>query len=172
MKIAIVGKMCSGKTTLTNFLIKNFAIKKHIELRKISFADKIYELAYDLFNMTTKDRKLLQAIGTNMREIDKNVWVNYTINKYSENVIIDDCRYENEISALKDAGYILIKLNISKELQISRLKSTYQDNWEIHLKNCSHESETSMNSINDNEFNLVISVDGDNVFDKVSNFLL
>ena len=68
-KIAITGKMCSGKTTIANYLIE-----KNNQFVKISFADKVKEIATDLFNMKEKNRYLLQSIGTKMREIDEDVW--------------------------------------------------------------------------------------------------
>ena len=49
-----------------------------------------------------------------MREIDKNVWVNDTINNAPENVIIEDCRYINELEELVKNKYIIIKINLPK----------------------------------------------------------
>ena len=45
--------------------------------RILSFADKIYDIAYDLFDMKEKDRKLLQDIGQKMREIDEKIFIKY-----------------------------------------------------------------------------------------------
>ena len=36
---------------------------------------KLELLAYDIFKMKTKDRQLLQQIGTKFREIDEQVWM-------------------------------------------------------------------------------------------------
>ena len=94
-KIAITGKMCSGKTTIATYLIA-----KNNQFVKISFADKVKEIATDLFNMKEKNRYLLQSIGTKMREIDEDVWASYTVNKACKQnfVIIDDLRYKNEMN--------------------------------------------------------------------------
>ena len=49
--IGILGKMCSGKTTLSQEIIRqdpNFI--------KIAFADKVKQIATELFKMETKDR--------------------------------------------------------------------------------------------------------------------
>ena len=90
MKIAIHGKMCYGKTTLAN-IIRDF----DNDFKILSFGQKVKDIAKDLFNMKYKDRTLLTNIGTKMREIDSDVWANYTINmgKIYDNVIIDDLRY-------------------------------------------------------------------------------
>ena len=71
MKIGLIGKMCSGKTHVSNIL------SRHCALKKFAFADKVKDIAKDLFNMKQKNRKLLQEIGQSMRDIDPNVWINY-----------------------------------------------------------------------------------------------
>jgi len=170
MKIAIIGKICSGKTTISNILLelnKNF--------KKVSFADKVKELAIELFNMENKDRKLLQQIGTNMRLIDKNVWANYIIKKIKdyEYVVIDDLRYKNEFDILKKNNFKIIKLIISNKLQITRLKNTYNINYKNHLENLNHESELFSETINNQDVDLIINVDNvQNIKEVITNFYL
>ena len=98
MKIAISGKMCTGKTFISNLLINHFE-KENLKLHKLSFADDVYKIAIELFSMKTKNRQLLQSIGTKMREIDKDIWAKSTIerSKKLQNIIIDDLRYPNEL---------------------------------------------------------------------------
>jgi len=170
MKIAINGKMCSGKTTTSQFIIHYFKEKKDITLKKVSFADKVYELAYELFNMKEKDRRLLQAIGTKMREIDENVWINSVLNKYDDNIILDDARYLNEIEALKNAGFVLIKLDIPKDEQLRRLKKCYPDTYNVHINNMNHESETSMDNIDNSIFDIIIKSDN-NILENLLKFM-
>lgn len=57
----------SGKDTVADYLVKQHGFVK------VSFAGKIYEIARDLFNMTNKNRALLQSIGQKMRQIDEEV---------------------------------------------------------------------------------------------------
>ena len=52
MKIAITGKICSGKSTLANKL------KNILKLEKYSFADNVKKYAKEIFEMEYKDRKL------------------------------------------------------------------------------------------------------------------
>ena len=162
MKIGICGKMCSGKSTLATKIIET-----NSNIIKDSFASKIYELAYDIFKMETKDRQLLQQIGTKFREIDDKVWINYIINKHIDNVIIDDVRYQNEIKALRENGYFLIKLKISRELQISRLRDLYKDTFSQHYKNIDHVSELFIDVAPDDIFDIVVDVDSEDAFDKI-----
>ena len=113
MKIALIGKMCSGKTYVSKILMRRCALKK------FAFADKVKEVAKDLFNMNKKIRKLLQQIGQSMRNIDQYVWINYLKIKYKMKyrVIIDDVRYPNELQALREREFIIIKLLVDKETQ-------------------------------------------------------
>lgn len=156
MKIGICGKMCSGKSTLANYLKE-----KNNALYITSFAYKLKEIAKDLFDMQQKDRQLLIQIGKKMREIEPNVWINATIreaNKH-QNVIIDDIRYENELLTLKKEKWILIKLKISKNLQIQRIKKTYPETWRSHLNYINDNSESQIDDIDESHFDYVIDVD-------------
>ena len=82
-------------------------------------------------------------IGTKMREIDEDVWENYILKetKDEEFCIIDDLRFQNELNLLEKNGWRIIFLNISKELQIMRIKELYSHNYEDHIKNMNHLSE-------------------------------
>ena len=64
----------SGKTTTAN-LIRQMDSRYEI----FSFGKKVKDVAVDLFNMKEKDRTLLTSIGTKMREIDSEVWINYIL---------------------------------------------------------------------------------------------
>lgn len=144
MKIAICGKMASGKTTLADWFAE------HHGFLKISLAAKVKDVAKDLFGMTHKDRRLLQQIGMKMREIKEDVWIDYLVNLQvdeGENLIVDDVRFINEAEKLKSAGWTLIRINIDDELQCERLKSTYPDNWEVHWNSRTDSSEAQVDLI-------------------------
>ena len=76
MKIAIIGKMCSGKTTIANLIYE-----QNNDYEIFSFGGKIKELAKELFNMKDKDRSLIINIASKLREIDEDVWAKYVINQ-------------------------------------------------------------------------------------------
>ncbi len=171
MKIAITGKMCSGKSTLAQ-IIKETDSRFTI----YSFGQKVKDVAKDLFNMKEKDRSLLTSIGTKMREIDYDVWVNYVINQTKDKThcIVDDLRYQNEYEALHNNGYKIIQLVVDPIVQEERIKNVYPNNYQDHLNNRNHISER-------NEFNwlsednlLVINSDEDKIFEireKVLSFI-
>lgn len=167
LKIAISGKMGSGKTTMFN-AIRDFHNQNHFNLTgeedelvtRLSLADPVKEVASRYFGMppTTKDRKLLQQIGQKFREIDPDVWVKILNNKAEaldllsrnehntkwEAVICDDVRFPNEAKALKEAGWIMIRLEVSEKEQQRRLQEAYGDDWKEHWKNRNEISETAL----------------------------
>ena len=140
MRIAITGKMCSGKTTLCDYLC---SVEPRFEV--FSFGRKVKDCATDLFGMNplVKDRPLLISLGQKMREIDSEVWINYVIKQCSDKefCLVDDLRYQNEYESLIKNGFKIIQLNISDDLQEKRIREIYPDNCEDHLSSRTHLSE-------------------------------
>ena len=141
MKLAIIGKMGSGKSTCADYLNKNHNFKI------LSFGGPVKKYAKEIFNDTTKNRKLIQDFAQKIKEIDQDVWVNYLLRnvKDSENIVIDDLRFPNEYSALEKVGFKFIKLNISDNFQIERLKKTYPENYNNHISRRNDISESFVN---------------------------
>lgn len=90
-------------------------------------------------------REVMQFVGTDIfRKIQNNVWADATINKIASGsyglAIIADCRFPNEVEAIKNAGGFIIKLN----------RNPF---------NSDHSSETALDSTNYNyaNFDLVLS---------------
>ena len=105
-----------------------------------------------------------------MREIDPNIWITYVLlQTQTENkkYIIEDIRYQNELNTLKN-NWKFLKLKISSELQKKRITKTYPLTYNTHLLNMYHNSETELDNIKDTDFNLVIDVDTQDVFDTLS----
>jgi len=104
--IAFIGKFCSGKTYFSDML-KQKLEERGIKAYRVSIAQKIKDLAKDLFDMQTKDRRLLQLLGAKMRDIDKDVWIKYLILNVKRNnlqpFIIDDVRFVNEYNLIKQS---------------------------------------------------------------------
>tara|TARA_B100001094_G_C18015233_1_gene712222 strand:+ start:111 stop:635 length:525 start_codon:yes stop_codon:yes gene_type:complete len=138
MKIAITGKMCSGKSSIANVLLE-----KDSRFKIYSFGQKVKDVAKDLFDMKEKNRTLLTSIGTKMRDIDPDVWINYLIRQTKDHshCIVDDLRYQNEYEALSKAGFKIIQLTIDPKTQEERIKKVYPKNYQDHLNNRDHLSE-------------------------------
>jgi len=114
------------KEKKTNAKIYNFA-----DLLKKNVCMDIFGMTYDqcygsdddkntITHLQWEDkplsaREVMQFVGTDIfRKMDKNVWANATINQIEkespELAVIADCRFPNEVEAVKKAGGIVIKL--------------------------------------------------------------
>ena len=170
MKIAISGPMCSGKTTIAN-LICNL----NTDYKIYSFGGKIKELAQELFDMDDiKDRSLLINIANKMKDINKDVWINYLLKQclQSNNCIIDDLRFENELESLKiDNSWHFIVIKIPTEIRIKRIKELYLNNYEDHIKNMDDISEKGLLNF-PNERTLYINYENeDNILETIIKFI-
>jgi len=84
--------------------------------------------------MTVRD--FLQYFGTDIcRRIHDSIWVDRCVNdiKYEEPLlaIIDDCRFENEIRAVQEAGGKVIGLNRSPYEDSHASEQVVKENWDL-----------------------------------------
>jgi hypothetical protein len=94
-------------------------------------------------------REVMQMVGTDMfRVMQKNVWSSATIRKIQNDkpklAIIADCRFPNEVDAVKDAGGIVIKLTRNPH-------------------NSDHTSEIALDTNNFDQSNFDLVVDNRNI---------
>ena len=137
MRIAIAGKICSGKSFLAKLIVNNSKYNANI----YSFGNSVKRHASEIFGMNYKDRKLLQLFGEKMKEIDENIWIKKTFNKINCDlhvkkqlgIIIDDLRFENEADYLLSKNFTIIKLNIDNKLQKERIYKTYNEIGRAHV---------------------------------------
>lgn len=154
MKIAIVGKMRSGKDTVGS-LIENYG-----DFHKMALADGITGIIKDYFPEAMKDgkpRKHYQHIGSALRELDKDVWVNYLHRRIHEirdldfmlgreetDIMITDCRFVNEADYLRKQGFILIKVVATDEIRLKRLQKSDE---QTTLEQMNHKTEAQIDLI-------------------------
>ena len=127
MIIGITGAIGSGKDTIADYLIKNH------DFVRLSFAGKVKDVAHVVFGwdrellegLTKESREwreivdphwgisprvALQRIGTEMfrTHIHPDTWVKAVVRTIQsapeKNYVITDCRFENEMIALKSLG--------------------------------------------------------------------
>jgi len=165
MIIAFAGRKQSGKTTSCEFVQSLFANK---EIKTYNFADPLKQLCLDVLGLKyeqcygTDDnknefvdcyynkqqmtaREVLQYVGTDIfRTMQHNVWSSATIRLIQKDkpdiALVADCRFPNEVEAVKNAGGIVVKLN----------RNLYES---------THASETALddNNYDQSNFDLVIA---------------
>lgn len=131
MIIGILGKKGSGKDTSADYIVEKYSYHKY------SFAKPLKEICRILFGFTDEQlygdkkevidpywkitpRVALQYIGTDlfrnqlkniMPHINDDIWVNvFEANHNDNNVVIADCRFQNEVDKIKKMNGIIIKL--------------------------------------------------------------
>lgn len=142
-KIALFGPMCSGKTYVANFLVENYGFVK------IGFADKLKEVAQDLFTIDPADknnrnRKLLQEFSDDIKKWGgEDIFVRHFAMKVVElpfvPIVCDDLRYTFEAEALRDLGFTIIGVNAYENFRQERILKLYPD---TSLEVQQHRSET------------------------------
>jgi cytidylate kinase len=137
--LAFAGRKQSGKTTCAQFVGEVFAKHTMKKYDIYNFADPLKQdicinilgLTYDQCygsddqknelvdcywdNKKLSAREVMQIVGTDMfRKLQTNVWSEATIRKIKKDNpklgIIADCRFPNEVEAIKNAGGLVIKL--------------------------------------------------------------
>lgn len=132
-KIALISPAGGGKDFIADHLSKKYGITRY------AFADEVKAVAKKWFpeiygDGSKKSRALLQKIGTDFREIDKNVWVKalfknmddeaYERKRFryaTEHIVVTDCRMPNEYMALKNRGFTFIKIEVDSDERMKRL---------------------------------------------------
>lgn len=153
MKIALFGKMRSGKDTVTKILVEEHGFKG------FAFAQGIGEIIVKYFPTALaygKPRNHYQHIGQSLRELDEDVWINYLfkrvlhhkmdlkLNVENKNknipfrVVVTDGRQLNEADRLRKEGYLIVKVEAPIEERLKRMKESGDD---FNEKSLSHETE-------------------------------
>lgn len=180
LKVAVSGKMGAGKTTLTNLIQQHHELKQpqneafYAEpypcSRQLSLAAPVKKVAQEYFLMpeNQKDRPLLQQIGQQFRQIRPSVWIDLLISQAhqiseefrTQNIegclVCDDVRFPNELDALREDGWFLIRLEVDEEIREKRINHTYPKDAKIHWANRNEISETALDDY-EGTWDLVLS---------------
>ena len=128
MKIAVCGRMRSGKDTFANRLVEEYGFKE------FKFSQGINEIINQYFPehafSEKRPRKHHHFIWQGMRQLDKDVWVNYTLSYVEEylaehgdnaDVVISDLRQENEARILRQNGFTIINVYAFDDIRMQRI---------------------------------------------------
>lgn len=118
MKIGLMGRAGSGKDSFADYLVEKYHYEKH------AFAEGLYEICRQYFNMKGKNRALLQDVGKKMREIDELVFVHKLLHdcRNKDHIVVSDVRHVNEYTALKDQGFQMIRIIADLPKRIARIE--------------------------------------------------
>lgn len=163
MIVAICGRIASGKSTLSQKIIDGLCSKHSV--RRISFAHQVKRYAGELFGCDVdgpnKNRAILQTFAESMKAIDPDIWVKMTRQLIDSTpadfVIIDDLRFPNELRMLRALGALIIRINITKDVQMNRIQSTY-GNYDEHISRLDHVSESHVDTL---DVDMIVPTDYD-----------
>ncbi|GAA0660289.1 hypothetical protein GCM10010193_09030 [Kitasatospora atroaurantiaca] len=138
--IALVGRARSGKDTLAAQLVSRYAYTRIAfadPLRSVALAadpivsaeaghfgylptrlsDVVRRHGWEKAKTAVPEvRRTLQRFGQSIRDVDPNFWVNLAMDRldvaetWGLPVVVTDCRYENEATALQVRGFKLVRV--------------------------------------------------------------
>jgi dephospho-CoA kinase len=137
VKIALTGKMRSGKDTVANHLYIKYGFDR------VAFGDALKKNAHAMFPWVSefsKPRALYQAYGQLMRQIEPDVWIKHAeravngaiefrVNTGAENVgvVITDLRQPNEYEWCRQNGFSIIRVVSDEDVRVKRALSAGDD---------------------------------------------
>jgi dephospho-CoA kinase len=174
VKIALTGKMRSGKDTVANHLYIKYGFST------VAFGDALKKNAHATFPWVSefsKPRALYQKFGQLMRqEFDEDVWIkhaeravkgaiDFNVNTGSEEigVVITDLRQTNEYEWARANGYTVIRVTAPDEDRLWRAKLAGDDFTEADLE---HETESHIDSF-ESDLDIVNDKDLDDLKYKI-----
>ena len=157
IKIALTGKMRSGKTSAAIHLLAEYGFETLSFGGKLKlFADEIFACS-DVYKPEPiyedtpigrhvvgyrKPRRLYQDFGQAMRQLDPDIWIKHAEAKLksseAERIVIDDLRQPNEYEWARANGFVIIRVNAPEYLRIERAEAV-GDNFDI--ADLTHETE-------------------------------
>ena len=122
IRIAFIGRVKSGRTWAADYLRSQHNFKKE------SLGDGVTRILrilyyYGSHKQIPWETKLL--VYDALYKIDPDIWIGYMERKLrttTRDVVIDDARYINEITALKDLGFTVIRITAPETRRKRHLK--------------------------------------------------
>lgn len=156
MKIALTGRIRSGKDTVSDYIQESY------EFCRFSFGDGIRAVCRRVFPhllLQGKPRALYQSVGQALREFDQDVWVKYLDRCIAEecwpedNILVTDLRQPNEYKYLREKGFLIVRVSSSFKTRVQR---AYRQGDAFSIQDFNHETEAY---VDDFEVDYTISND-------------
>lgn len=141
MKIALTGRIRSGKDTVAEYLRESYGFYR------FAFGDGIRDICTKAFPHLLeqgKPRALYQGVGQALREFDQDVWVKYLDRVIEEdcwpedNVVVTDLRQPNEYRYLREKGFFIVRVSSSFKTRFIR---AYLQGDTFSVQDFNHETE-------------------------------
>jgi adenylate kinase family enzyme len=163
-KLCFVGGMCSGKSFLATILktIHDYHYPNHeSKMHIMSIAAPIKAVTKDT---KFQHRFMHQAIGSLGRKLDDDIFIKILAKRIAttnskDTVVVDDVRFLNELSELVKLHFTTVRIDTPWLKRLQRLNSRYKDEppaFDLVVDWFSHESETSLEEIDDDRFDYVL----------------
>ncbi|MFI6861307.1 hypothetical protein ACIBKZ_15630 [Streptomyces sp. NPDC050421] len=151
--VAIIGKARSGKDTVAGRLVSRFAFTRlafadplkdaalsldplilttwdvsPVRLSRL-VADVGWEYAKDHY---PEVRRTLQRMGQGVRDLDEDFWLNVTLDRvtvadtWNLPVVVSDVRYRNEADALRNRGFLLVRITrppVARSMNLAQIQA-------------------------------------------------
>src|SRR5690625_1725156 len=164
MRIALTGRMRSGKSTAATHLCSEY------NFREVAFGDELKRYADGLLSGSNaypdeyidtgevcpidgdpiikkrKNRRLYQDFGQLMRQLDEDVWIRHAAKMIAvwensrnvDGVVVPDLRQPNEYEWARANSFVIIRINAPDELRIERARAVGDD---FDIADLTHETE-------------------------------
>jgi len=147
MIIGLLGKKQSGKTTVADYvhtyhgfveITFAYCLKQVCKMIFNLSDDQLYGSSKEVVDPTwqVSPRVLMQTVGTDLFRNTlstiipscHNIWIRNLLLRVQSipdgtNIVVSDCRYTDEVTALKEMGAIIIKLERSKNVELDTHES-------------------------------------------------
>ena len=152
-KIALTGKLRSGKDTVADMMIKD-------GFHQCKLSSGIAEIIQRYFSSdcSASDKAKLRnhytTIGQALRGLHEDVWIDHTWKLINQKwkylggkdlpIIVTDVRQQNEADFFREKGFLIVKIEADEDIRIQRAKEKDSDFDESELF---HETELSVDNI-------------------------
>lgn len=167
-RIALCGYMGSGKSTLAQILEQKYGFVRY------SFASKLKEILKELYGVDKSDsrfREVAQKFADSTLQINPYTWIRLLVNRIRQEnpwrCVVDDLRFIREAQALKQLGFIIVRLkcpistlkkrnpngfcsttlNHPSEIEHTKIVSDYELNTDMPLEDFSLQLDNFMKKV-------------------------
>lgn len=136
--VALFGRFCAGKTTLAEALTE-------LGYTRVSMAANMKQMVLEVYGTLDKSQSVevtkrdgsietmsvrgaLQGLGEIVKDVDRDIWLKWFIADsqfITKPQVMDDARLHFEAKALRDRGWLLVKVDTPEGVRLQRYYDLY-----------------------------------------------